>query len=74
MRRQEAGFIDQAARRAVAFFKRSDLLLDLILGHDEILGVETRDIASLAIGNGNVQLHQVDVHKDASVVVLRYRA
>src|ERR1700750_1659315 len=65
--------IDQAASWAVAFFERRNLLRDLVLGHGEILRVQPLNIASLAVGNGDVQLHQVDVHKDAPIVILCLR-
>ncbi len=58
-------------RSSVAFFKRGQGLWNAIFGNREVLRAQARDVIPLAVRHRNVQLHQVDIHADDVLVLLR---
>ena len=55
---------------SVAFFESGDLLRNLVLGDLKILWPQTADVISLAIRDGNVELHQNYGYAQMCCVVL----
>ena len=58
-------------RFVVAFFKGGDLFRDIVFSDLEVFGAKAGDVVSLAVSDGNVELHQNDVDAETRCLVLR---
>ena len=63
----------QAHRGAVAFFKGGELFGDAVFGDDEVGGLEAGDVVAFVVGDGDVELHEIDGNAEAGAVLLRVK-
>ena len=54
--------------------KVAGLFGDLVFGDGEVFGLQTADVVSLVVGDGDVELHQHDADADARGVILGRRS
>ncbi len=64
----------EALRGAVAFFECGELFGDAVFGDHEVGGLEAGDVVAFVVGDGDVELHEVDRDAEARAVLLRVEA
>ena len=58
------------SRVEVAFFKRVQLLGNLVFHDDKILRAQAGNVIAFAVGDSHVELHQVHMHAQAHAAIL----